>query len=584
MKKFLLSIFAVMLAVFSVQAEEVTYTVTSTSAVSVSGDIPEGSSATYNSTYSSKCQLTKGNSMTLTLKGYQGCKIVGITLSMKSNKSAGAGYYSMKVGNTTLSEITSSSFNNKKWNGSYTTEYTNIVPTMSNADYTIKDNESVVITINATTNSLYCQSFTIEYLKEGNVSQPKFSKESGSYAESFDLELTAEDGNKIYYTFDGTEPDENSSEYKNVAIPVKASVIVKAIAVDDEGKKSSVAQEEYIISSTSASGEYVKTTSLSDWTGNYLLVCEDGKVAFDGSLGTLDAVGNYINVEINNGIIAATSATRASSFNISKVTDGYAVQSNSGYYIGNDEKSNGLKSSKSTVYVNTITNGVVQGKGGYTLQYYSQTGSSRFRYYGTTQKAVSLYKFVAPEECILSVSDAEWATLYFDFALNIPESVKCYVVTEVSGESATLSLIENIIPANTAVIVEAAKGEYTFDVVEDNTEEIESIMLGTIMNKYITEEAYVLGVVDGEVGLYKAKMAGGVWLNNANKAYLPASVANGAASYSFRFGEGTTGISEVKTENGEVKAIYDLTGRKLKGENGNLKGIYIINGKKVLVK
>jgi hypothetical protein len=33
-----------------------------------------------------------------------------------------------------------------------------------------------------------------------------------------------------------------------------------------------------------------------------------------------------------------------------------------------------------------------------------------------------------------------------------------------------------------------------------------------------------------------------------------------------------------------VKAIYDLTGRKLKGENGKLKGIYIIDGKKVLVK
>jgi hypothetical protein len=43
-------------------------------------------------------------------------------------------------------------------------------------------------------------------------------------------------------------------------------------------------------------------------------------------------------------------------------------------------------------------------------------------------------------------------------------------------------------------------------------------------------------------------------------------------------------FDEVKGENGKVKAIYDLQGRKLKGENGNLKGVYIINGKKVLVK
>ena len=106
-------------------------------------------------------------------------------------------------------------------------------------------------------------------------------------------------------------------------------------------------------------------------------------------------------------------------------------------------------------------------------------------------------------------------------------------------------------------------------------------MLGSTNNKYIDDEAYVLSIVDGEVGLYKAAMNGGVWLNNANKAYLPASVASGAASYSFRFEGGTTGISEVKGENGEVKAIYDLTGRQV---NAVERGIYIINGKKVLIK
>ena len=42
-----------------------------------------------------------------------------------------------------------------------------------------------------------------------------------------------------------------------------------------------------------------------------------------------------------------------------------------------------------------------------------------------------------------------------------------------------------------------------------------------------------------------------------------------------------TGIDEVKGENGAVKAIYDLQGRKV---NTSSKGLYIINGKKVFVK
>jgi hypothetical protein len=43
-----------------------------------------------------------------------------------------------------------------------------------------------------------------------------------------------------------------------------------------------------------------------------------------------------------------------------------------------------------------------------------------------------------------------------------------------------------------------------------------------------------------------------------------------------------TGIEDIKGENGNVKAIYDLTGRKL--EQITAPGVYIVNGKKVLVK
>ncbi|MBQ8336302.1 MAG: beta-N-acetylhexosaminidase [Bacteroidaceae bacterium] len=42
-----------------------------------------------------------------------------------------------------------------------------------------------------------------------------------------------------------------------------------------------------------------------------------------------------------------------------------------------------------------------------------------------------------------------------------------------------------------------------------------------------------------------------------------------------------TAIDDVKTENGEVKTVYDLQGRKVENP---IKGIYIVNGKKVMIK
>ena len=215
------------------------------------------------------------------------------------------------------------------------------------------------------------------------------------------------------------------------------------------------------------------------------------------------------------------------------------------------------------------------GQGGWTINYvYEATGTNAYT---------------------VNISDAGYSTFFAHAEVAIPENVKAYYVTAegINGNYATLTQIENIIPANTAVIIEGAEGQYTFNVSETGATAVSGNLLkGTAVNSNITEEAYVLSN-NGGVGLYKAQTtnvstSGGdlkVFLNNAGKAYLPASAvpaaANGAANFSFRFEGGTTGISEVKGENGEVKAIFDLTGRQV---NAVERGIYIINGKKVLVK
>ena len=179
---------------------------------------------------------------------------------------------------------------------------------------------------------------------------------------------------------------------------------------------------------------------------------------------------------------------------------------------------------------------------------------------------------------------AGYSTLYLGYKVAIPEGVEAYVVESANSGWAHLTKIEDVIPSTTPVILKNVGNNttYTFTYTENDAETVyKCILQGSIVDCYVTEEAYVLGIVEGEVGLYKAEMAGGVWLNNANKAYLPASVASGAASYSFRFGEGATAIENVVVENAS-NVIFDLTGRKV--EAISAPGIYVVNGKKVLVK
>lgn len=139
------------------------YEISSKTSVTTSGTAPDGSTAAYAQTYSTAGQMTANNSTTLTLSGYSGCKITGLTLSMKSNKSAGAGSMTATAGTTEFASIAAGAFNTANWNGAFSQNYVNITPEVT--AYTVQDNETITITIKATANSLYIQSYTITYEK-----------------------------------------------------------------------------------------------------------------------------------------------------------------------------------------------------------------------------------------------------------------------------------------------------------------------------------------------------------------------------------------------------------------------------------
>ena len=187
----------------------------------------------------------------------------------------------------------------------------------------------------------------------------------------------------------------------------------------------------------------------------------------------------------------------------------------------------------------------------------------------------------------LTVGPAGYATLMLGYNTTIPtiEGEDCGVFTAaINGDWAVMTEIEGVLPANTAVIVKAAPGDYTFTYTTETATVENNDLRGTLYNKNMTEDAYVLGKDENNVAyLGLAIKTDGAWLNNANKAYLvvPAEQAQGVSSYALQFGEGTTGVENVEVEN-TVKTIYDLTGRRV--EEITAPGIYIVNGKKVLVK
>lgn len=144
---------------------------------------------------------------------------------------------------------------------------------------------------------------------------------------------------------------------------------------------------------------YVKVTSTADLTdGDYLIVYEEGSLAFNGGLESLDAVGNTIEVTINNDQIEASDAIDAARFTYDATAKSF--KSASGLYIGQTSDANGLKASANTVYENTISfdddgNANIVSGGAY-LRYNAASNQLRFRYYKsssyTGQKAVALYK------------------------------------------------------------------------------------------------------------------------------------------------------------------------------------------------
>lgn len=189
------------------------------------------------------------------------------------------------------------------------------------------------------------------------------------------------------------------------------------------------------------------TTAPTDWSGDYLIVYETGKVAFDGSrTTTLDAPSNTQPVTISDGTITTNGCDYY--FTIKATDGGYTIKSASGYYIGRTEKSNGLDSNTSTTYTNTLslTGGNISIQSGGTYLRYNKTNDSnskRFRYYKSGQQAIQLYKKAAADQVATpTFTFANGYSSYMAFtasATTTTEGAKVHYSYTKNGEPQTLA-------------------------------------------------------------------------------------------------------------------------------------------------
>lgn len=138
-------------------AELATYMVDSYHSVVASGDLPPTSSSVYQQTNNRRSQLTAGTSATLTLSGYQGATLHVLTLVMHSNTASGAGGLAVTSGNRMIFSLSDQPFSAWTQSG-YSTVY---VPIELPIDRLISDD--LTITISASANSLYIESFSLDY-------------------------------------------------------------------------------------------------------------------------------------------------------------------------------------------------------------------------------------------------------------------------------------------------------------------------------------------------------------------------------------------------------------------------------------
>lgn len=388
------------------------------------------------------------------------------------------------------------------------------------------------------TSNNYIQISKIVYYTS-SVQSPDFSGGT-AFLNNTTVKLSSIDkGAKIYYTTDGTEPTDKSTEYK-APFTLNATTTVKAVSYLN-GKKSNVASQTFKKVEDNDLTSVAQALKATDNTQVYVKAEVTKTDTYDSSSSTL----NYYIADSEN---AANSL---------EVLNGRYLQdadiTNADQIVHGDE---------------VIVKATVK----------------------TTNKGAKVLKDVhlisiKEYQDQAKVSSAGWATFVSRRAVDFSKAsgLSAYTVNyDATANQVTLSPV-TAIPGNTAVVVKANAGTYDLQRGETSTTVENNDLTFSWVDKKVTAPftIYVLAKQGDGCGFYPVK---------ANetlapfKGYLTINTASSAAAKPFYAigGNTTTGINNAVVEAENKESVrYNLAGQRV---NNNYKGLVIVNGHKVIIK
>lgn len=515
-------------------------------------------------------QMTSGKSMTLTVKGYQ-YAVKQIKLKLRRNSGGGAGTLDVKIGTTSVLNQTLSK-------NSLTSTYTEYAYDLTKSG---NEGEDIVITLKASANSLYCNSFTIVPKTGKESTALSFGKENdnktfdltvGDYFAAPTATLTpAVEGAKI--TYSSNNPEVATVNASTGAVTLKTTEGTAVITASYAGN------DKYEASTASYTINLTKPFEVEDGVFDFTESCDYGS----GLTPTNDnnAENATSSKWIAKNVSFETSGGKGVRWWINGTANELRVYGNTKFKISVPE-GNFI----TLINIDGVNSGFSVDSGTFKSGKWSGCSQTVVFTNGNTRKDIKkiTVKYIAKESVTPTTNG--YATFACSYPVNYSENrLKAYTIkVDEDNQKVAYTEFTGVVPEGMAVLVSGTEGQkYELAPATEKADATFATDL-TVSDGTVKSDGtnfYGFTTKDGVSGFVRVAKDVAV---PQGKGYLQltGNIAAAPVFYSINIGGGTTGIGQVEVEKGtENGAIYNLAGQRV---DASYKGVVIKNGKKYVNK